>query len=540
MKTKQSLGMIALDEVSARFQSHLEIEDNFRIILSGPYGIGKSYFLNDFFDKRKDKYNKIVISPVNYVVSANEDIFELIKADIIVQMILNGTIEKTFSGKLSEVDSAAYFVNGKPKEFISFFTTLVKKISIGGVEIETDFFKGLFDLSDKYDAYKKELASRLKTDYEKFGDFLNAFGETKGNIFEYNFITELINTTLNDLKSQKGEGFENVLIIDDLDRIDPEHIFRILNILSAHNNYLGAKNKFAFDKIILVCDIDNIQKIFAHRYGTEVDFKGYIDKFYSVDIFQFSNEDAITIYLKGLDVHLSSSETEFLKFILSDFLDMQAVNLRQLIKVEIPLRLSDNILLEIVYSQKNIIKEFPSVLQWSILKEGSKPALKSNDVSFLRVLKLLIIIFGSSRNLLVALSQLKDRGPNQRIPSSEILKAFSFIHLIFLSVIQGKPYEIFHSLEPVPGSNQTYNVGWPRVKLWQNTYRFKLQWLFNGGEFQTGEYFKDMEIEDITSPSDLHPNSTGPELPDKKLFYSKVYDTIRRLDTLGLLEKAHL
>ena len=40
---------------------------------------------------------------------------------------------------------------------------------------------------------------------------------------------------------------KNVLVIDDLDRIDPEHIFRILNILSVHNNHFDSENKFSFD-----------------------------------------------------------------------------------------------------------------------------------------------------------------------------------------------------------------------------------------------------------------------------------------------------
>ena len=75
------------------------------------------------------------------------------------------------------------------------------------------------------------------------------FSETTSNIFEYNFITQLINTTLENhkkVKESKDDKYENVLIIDDLDRIDPEHIFRILNILSVHNNYWGAKKQIFF------------------------------------------------------------------------------------------------------------------------------------------------------------------------------------------------------------------------------------------------------------------------------------------------------
>ncbi len=531
--------MIALDEVSARFQSHLEIEDNFRIILSGPYGIGKSYFLNDFFDKRKDKYNKIVISPVNYVVSANEDIFELIKVDIIVQMILNGTIEKTFSGKLSKIDSAAYFVNDKPKEFISFFTTLVKKISIGGVEMETDFFKGLFDLSTKYDAYKKKLANRLKTDYEKFGDFLNAYGETKGNIFEYNFITELINTTLNNLKSQKGEGFENVLIIDDLDRIDPEHIFRILNILSAHNNYLGAKNKFAFDKIILVCDIDNIQKIFAHRYGNEVDFKGYIDKFYSADIFSFSNTDAMTIYIDKLEVDLEDYDKAFLKFLLLDFIQTGKITLRQLLKVHVTFGTNANSLLGIEFSINTVEAKPPRYFQGLMLAEGARPTLRTSDISFFYVVKIAIVVLGSIDALLLAVKDMSTK-VNNRVPNSarSVIKSMAFPFLLSSALSENRYSAVFYSLELVPGYDNRYNIAWPRVSIFNHTFRFRLVWNIHAEKFESGNYFEGMRVDEFHERNSYQ--SDSPSLPPRREIYTVLYEMIRTFRNNGIFEKAHL
>lgn len=46
---------------------------------------------------------------------------------------------------------------------------------------------------------------------------------------------------------------------------------------------------FSFDKIIMVCDIRNIKNIFQSKYGVKTDFNGYIDKFYSDEIFHFDN-----------------------------------------------------------------------------------------------------------------------------------------------------------------------------------------------------------------------------------------------------------
>ena len=85
---------------------------------------------------------------------------------------------------------------------------------------------------------------------------------------------------------------ENILIIDNIDRIDPEHIFRILNIFSSHMLFSQDRvkiNKFFFDKVIVVCDINNIRNIYKNKYGPDVDFSGYIDKFYSTSIFNIQN-----------------------------------------------------------------------------------------------------------------------------------------------------------------------------------------------------------------------------------------------------------
>ena len=91
----------------------------------------------------------------------------------------------------------------------------------------------------------------------------------------------------------KQEGKETVLIIDDLDRIDPEHIFRLLNVFAAHFDIEEGRNKFGFDRVVFVCDYENLRQIFAHRYGERTDFSGYIDKFFSNSVYYFMNEEAI-------------------------------------------------------------------------------------------------------------------------------------------------------------------------------------------------------------------------------------------------------
>ncbi len=84
-----------------------------------------------------------------------------------------------------------------------------------------------------------------------------------------------------------------------MDRIDPEHIFRIFNVFSAQFDLDKDENKFGFDKIILVCDLDNIRNIFANKYGQNVDFSGYIDKFYDI-IFNFEHTEEAVEFLKQM------------------------------------------------------------------------------------------------------------------------------------------------------------------------------------------------------------------------------------------------
>jgi hypothetical protein len=125
-------------------------------------------------------------------------------------------------------------------------------------------------------------------------DYIDEIGTIQGTIFENDIITKLIEQVLQKNK-ELHQAEETILLIDDLDRIDPEHIFRILNVFAAHfDKHDGTNNKFGFDKIVLVCDIENIRSIFQCKYGISTDFNGYIDKFYSHKIYQYNVIPAIS------------------------------------------------------------------------------------------------------------------------------------------------------------------------------------------------------------------------------------------------------
>lgn len=272
------------------FKNHLDDERNERVIFSGIFGIGKTYFLHDFFSIHKSEYLAINLAPVNYSVSSNEDIFQLIKYDILYELIMThhlALIVERINWKVAYGVALSEKIGSLFDGFLKFLPLLNKE-----VPDVTPFYSFLGKVMPEFNEIEK-----LRNDPNlniRALDFVKQTG--KSFLLESDFITKFIENGLNQLseRSENKKNQKKVLVIDDLDRIDPEHIFRLFNIFSAHLNHNKTNsNKFGFDKIIFVCDIDNISNIFAKKYGTDVDFSGYIDKFYSSEIFYFDNREEI-------------------------------------------------------------------------------------------------------------------------------------------------------------------------------------------------------------------------------------------------------
>ena len=117
------------------------------------------------------------------------------------------------------------------------------------------------------------------------------------SVLEEDFVTKIIQDSIDNYKKENQEK-RVVLVIEDMDRLDPAHLFRILNVFSSHldtnekyfvrsnGNYFY--NKFHFDNVVFVMDFGNTEKIFKHFYGNDTDFKGYIEKFITRKV-QLSN-----------------------------------------------------------------------------------------------------------------------------------------------------------------------------------------------------------------------------------------------------------
>ncbi len=290
-----------IDEPTAAFTKHLSLEGNDRIILSAPFGAGKTYFLKEFFEENTDKYEFIHLYPVNYSVASNEDIFELVKYDILIEL-MDKTVEFD-QIQFSKIEFLPLFIKNNKGKILNTLSPLISSIPKVGKLISgmMDKIKGLVT------EFEKQFDGVNTDDKQTTNNFLEEFIQQKGSIYEEDFYTQLICQLVDQLKNKDNEGNatkETVLIIDDLDRIDPEHIFRILNVLAAQMDKNTADNKFDFDKIILVFDQHNVRNIFRNRYGMDVDFTGYIDKFYSYKIFEFTNIEGqqkdITEILKSI------------------------------------------------------------------------------------------------------------------------------------------------------------------------------------------------------------------------------------------------
>lgn len=288
--TKESEFIFDIEEPSRAFTKHLNVSFNERIILSAPFGAGKTYFLKEYFKRNNDKYETIHLFPVNYSVASNKDIFELIKYDILFELFGKGVeFEKI---DFDELDFLPFYLKDYKVSALETLTPLLAFIPKVGKTV-ADFSEQLLSF---YKKFEKKFNKIQIDDKEAALHYLESFNKEKGSVYEDDFYSQLIRQLVNQIKiiNDKGEQEkETVLIIDDLDRIDPEHIFRILNVLSAHMDKVAGENKFGFDKIILVFDQHNVRNIFKNRYGTDVDFTGYIDKFYSHKIFEFSNSEGL-------------------------------------------------------------------------------------------------------------------------------------------------------------------------------------------------------------------------------------------------------
>ena len=284
--------IIPIDSEITTFSDYLN--NNCRGILSARFGDGKSFFLNEVKKQLSDKYLFLTIYPVNYQVAENKDIFEYIKRDILLQILMTSEID--FSDEKYGFSLRFWgFFNQNGKDLVSDIVSLVAS-SLSN--IPQDAIKAFRNNIAKFKDFS-EKADHSQSD--SIESYLDEFASQKGGIYESDPISRIIYQLITDIKENSDK--QVILVIEDMDRIDPAHIFRILNVFSAHwdmQDYSEQKlahgnplNKYNFDKILLVCHFQNIKNIFHHLYGERTDFTGYIHKFSSSTPYEYSLNDVI-------------------------------------------------------------------------------------------------------------------------------------------------------------------------------------------------------------------------------------------------------
>lgn len=226
--------------------------------------------------------------PVNYSLHSNSDVYEIIKYDIILELISKEAFKEVDISNLAKYTSV--IANNVDKvfiELISLFSRTGKKL------------KGAVDLLEKLHSNMKVEITQISDPLLPVKEFRDIINKLKWYNYE-DYITSVIKEKLTEMSKKR------VLVVDDLDRIDPDHLFRIISVFSAHIDHETEDNKFGFNKIIFVGDIENIQCMFEHKFGMKNSFNAFISKLYSTFPFLFNPEielyNAIPSYLAKINI----------------------------------------------------------------------------------------------------------------------------------------------------------------------------------------------------------------------------------------------
>lgn len=292
---KEDAFYIPVDNAEREFLNHLHA--NPRTIFSSKFGDGKSFFLDKLRTEKfaTDEFEFLTIYPVNYQVASNKDIFDFIKRDILFQLLIHEMMSNRVV--VSNNVAMAFYLQSHGisliQDLLPYLAVLalpsekfaMALLAIKGVKLFQDLkkkFQKFKEIGDE-DAILESLLKKVDSNF----------------LYEEDIITYIIKKTIEDYRFRKGKKI--VLIIEDLDRLDPAHLFRILNVFSAHmdmcykvfvkpdESLVG--NKFNLDNVVLVVDYSNVKKIFHHFYGSDTDFLGYMSKFTSSKPFSYSLQE---------------------------------------------------------------------------------------------------------------------------------------------------------------------------------------------------------------------------------------------------------
>lgn len=362
--------IIPIDAKIKDFKIH--IDSHPRTILSAKFGDGKSYFLNELAkdESVSNDYAFITIHPVNYQILDNKDILDLIKRDILAQMLINNMIEPQYD--ISKEELLYYYIRSNGNG-LALFENIFEIISQLGFEANliSAFMAGVKSVKH-INSIRKEIV-RIKDENDIVSE-IDKFIEKvdcSSKIYEEDIYTKIIKDNINYFKNAFNKKI--VLVVEDMDRLDPAHLFRIMNVFSAHLDYCynyGGKeqnicdNKFNFDNIVFVLDYENTKKIYEHFYGVSTDFEGYIHKFSSKGYYNYSLKEIKEEYMSRI-YSLLSDTTDMEIELIKELVPAKAIEENTVRKIEQACHNVDSQ----IYSQKKIVlNEIEYTLHLGILR----------------------------------------------------------------------------------------------------------------------------------------------------------------------------
>ena len=164
--------------------------------------------MNKFFNEyNNNKYISLFLCSAKYSVASNEDIFEYIKADILLQLLSKSQCDFD-TLKLNLTDYAYLYLSSNIDKFIGNLLEIAGEVC--------QFSKVANGIIKLRESLKRSVAKQSINDEKEVLEFFKSIQFKKGSIYEEDLITQIIHYLVRDEKAKSNK--KAVLIIDDLDR----------------------------------------------------------------------------------------------------------------------------------------------------------------------------------------------------------------------------------------------------------------------------------------------------------------------------------
>lgn len=187
---------VKTDKIFTSFSQHINEVKNERILFTSGFGTGKSTFLAEYFERHKPFYNVFKIYPVSYPVSQNEDVFELLKYDLLFQLIENFDNEIELQNDDFSSVLAFQFKFLKEAKWTPILFKLIELADNTGRSSVIE--KLLHNVKEQYDDFKSKQTNEEEDIYQYLYEQYTKAGSPKEN----DLITQLIKKLLLALKKK--------------------------------------------------------------------------------------------------------------------------------------------------------------------------------------------------------------------------------------------------------------------------------------------------------------------------------------------------